>query len=64
MHRGQFLRLEEVIEWYDRGGGESEYLDPLIAPLNLTAEEKSDLVAFLQSLTADVPAMETERLPE
>ena len=51
MHNGIFSTLEEVIEFYDQGGIPNETLSPLIRPLHLTAREKSDLVAFLRSLT-------------
>jgi cytochrome c peroxidase len=55
MHSGQFDTLEQVIEFYDNGGGApvSGSLDPLLVPLHLTDVEKSDLVAFLRTLTGD-----------
>jgi cytochrome c peroxidase len=56
MHDGVLETLEDVIEFYDRGGGDestiaADRLDEEIAPLGLTAAEKSDLLAFLHSLT-------------
>ena len=51
MHDGSQKTLEEVIEYYDKGGEKNPYLDPAIFPLKLTDQEKSDLVAFLKSLT-------------
>jgi cytochrome c peroxidase len=42
MHNGHFKTLEEVVDFYN---GESS-----VAPLNLTAAEKADLVAYLESL--------------
>jgi cytochrome c peroxidase len=51
MHNGAFSTLREVVEFYDAGGVPNELLDPLIRPLGLNEEEKSALVAFLQSLT-------------
>lgn len=51
MHNGGMETLEEVVEHYDRGGEGHPYTDPTIHPLGLTAGEKSDLVAFLRSLT-------------
>lgn len=51
MHNGQFETLEEVIDFYDRGGIQNELLSPLIRPLGLTDKEKTELVAFLKSLT-------------
>lgn len=56
MHNGAFASLEKVIEFYDKGGGAGlglsvpdQTLSP--APLNLTEQEKSDLIAFLHALT-------------
>lgn len=51
MHDGGVKTLEEVIEFYDRGGNPNRNLDPEIRPLRLTAEEKKQLVAYLESLT-------------
>lgn len=53
MHDGSLKTLEEVVEFYDQGGFPNETLDPLIRPLGLSRGEKSDLVAFLHSLTGD-----------
>lgn len=52
MHNGVFSTLEEVIEFYARGGIPNEGLSPLIRPLGLTTEEKRDLRDFLLSLTS------------
>ncbi len=51
MHNGGIATLEEVVEHYDRGGQGHINTDPTIHALGLTAQEKSDLVAFLRSLT-------------
>jgi cytochrome c peroxidase len=51
MHHGIYTSLEEVVEHYDRGGDVKDNLSPNIAPLNLSAQDKADLVAFLKSLT-------------
>ena len=53
MHNGAFATLQEVVEFYNRGGIANENLDPLIKPLNLTEAEIADLTAFLESLTGD-----------
>jgi cytochrome c peroxidase len=63
MHNGAFATLEEVIEFYNSGGGESPNLDPLLRPLGLTEENKSDLMAFLMSLTGDPILVEEPQLP-
>ncbi|MCX4239327.1 cytochrome-c peroxidase [Paraliomyxa miuraensis] len=54
MHSGQFATLEEVVEFYDQGGHDEGFhgtKDEIIQPLNLTTDEKADLVEFLASLT-------------
>ena len=51
MHDGSLKTLEEVVEHYDRGGIEGARTD-LKGPLKLTTIEKSDLVAFLLSLSS------------
>jgi cytochrome c peroxidase len=50
MHDGSVKTLEAVVEFYDRGGVSNPHLDPAMRPLNLTPEERRDLVAFLKSL--------------
>jgi cytochrome c peroxidase len=51
MHDGSLPTLDAVVAFYDAGGVPNEVLDPLIRPLGLSTGERSDLVAFLQSLT-------------
>lgn len=50
MHDGSLKTLEDVVEFYNRGGGANPNLDAFIAPLGLSKEEISDLVAFLKAL--------------
>ena len=53
-HNGVFATLREVIDFYDQGGGTTPYTkDEKIKPLNLTEQQKEDLVAFLESLTGE-----------
>ncbi len=52
MHDGSQKTLEEVIDFYDQGGHKNPFLDSGIRPLNLTEEEKADLLEFLKSLTS------------
>ena len=73
MHDGALATLEDVIEFYDRGGGDeasvpAENIDPELVPLNLSAEEKQDLLAFMHALTdstiaVHVPARVPSGLP-
>jgi len=53
MHDGAVATLDAVVEHYDRGGIDRPSRSDLIKPLGLTAQEKSDLVAFMQTLTSD-----------
>jgi len=56
MHDGSLQTLEEVVQFYNRGGQPNENLDPVIKPLQLSRDEVSALVAFLKSLTgSNVP---------
>lgn len=63
MHDGSLDTLEEVVEWYDKGGHANPNLSDKIKPLKLTAEERADLVAFMRACTGPLPAVETGRLP-
>ena len=51
MHDGSIATLEEVVDFYNRGGGKNPHLDPLARPLELTPDEVSHLVAFLRALS-------------
>jgi len=53
-----------VIEHYNRGGDVKDNLDPNIKPLQLSAQEKKDLVEFLISLTGQQPMVTLPRLPQ
>ncbi len=55
MHNGRFATLEEVVEFYDRGGDfDAPNIDHgVIRPLNLSAQEKADLVAFMKRPLTD-----------
>lgn len=53
MHNGIFATLPEVVAFYNAGGGNDPNKDALLKPLNLSAEEQADLVAFLDALSGD-----------
>ncbi len=55
MHNGHFSVLEEVVEFYNRGGDfNAPNVDHnLIHPLNLSPQQKSDLVSFLKRPLTD-----------
>ena len=66
MHSGTFFELQEVVEFYNEGGGENEFAatkTKLLKPLDLTDEEIEDLVAFLESLSGAEIRMKTPKLP-
>jgi cytochrome c peroxidase len=54
MHDGSLTTLRDVVDFYDAGGGVQQPKSLLLRRLNLTEREKSDLVAFLESLTGEV----------
>jgi cytochrome c peroxidase len=53
MHDGSLPTLEDVVEFYDRGGIDNPGKDPLVYALELDAAEKRALVAFLRTLTGE-----------
>jgi len=50
MHDGSLATLEEVVEFYNRGGGANPNLDSVLGPMGLSRDEIRDLVAFLKAL--------------
>ena len=63
MHDGSQATLEEVVEWYDKGGHPNPHLSEKVKKLDLTDEEKKDLVDFMKALTGEFPKVERGRLP-
>ncbi|MCB9397990.1 MAG: hypothetical protein H6510_09250 [Acidobacteria bacterium] len=54
-HNGRFQTLQEVIDFYDRGGDfNAPNKDPRIRPRNMTANQKADLLAFLTRPLTDL----------
>lgn len=60
MHNGVFATLDQVVDFYDRGGGK----DSQLKPLALTLEEKKALVAFLMTLSGDEIKLSVPELPD
>ena len=59
MHNGVYTTLEQVVDFYNRGGGAGMGIDlPTQTlpgePLGLTLQEQQQLVAFMQALTDTV----------
>lgn len=60
MHNGAFKTLEEVVEFYNDGGGRGRGLDVYsqdvkVAKLDLTEQQRKDLVSFMKSLDDTAP---------
>ena len=51
MHNGSMSSLEEVVSFYNNGGGTRSTKDSRVKPMNLSKEEEAELVAFLKTLT-------------
>jgi cytochrome c peroxidase len=63
MHDGSIATLEQVVEHYDQGGVDRPSRSDLMKPLGLTSKEKSDLVAFLKTLTSSLDPTTVPVLP-
>jgi cytochrome c peroxidase len=55
MHDGSLKTLNDVVDFYAGGGNSNPELDKEIRPLKLDAQDRADLVKFLQSLTGEMP---------
>jgi cytochrome c peroxidase len=64
MHDGSQKTLEEVVEWYAKGGHPNPWLSEKVVKLELTDQDKQDLVAFMKALSGPFPHVESQRLPE
>jgi cytochrome c peroxidase len=64
MHDGSLKTLEEVVEWYDKGGHPNPHLDPKIKKLNLTEQDQRDLVEFMKACKSELPKVERGRIPQ
>ena len=64
MHNGGFATLEQVVDFYDRGGDFDSFNKDtsFVRVLGLSDQEKSDLVAFLRNMLTD-PRVEAEAGP-
>ncbi len=72
MHNGHFDSLEDVIDFYNNGGGDNEFTDgthgvksktAILKPLGLTDVEKAALIAFLEALSGDEIQVEAVKVP-
>lgn len=65
MHNGAIATLEDVVEFYNQGGGKDGWgtKTSVLKSLNLDPSEKKALVAFLESLSGERLTMEPPQLP-
>jgi cytochrome c peroxidase len=64
MHNGALATLDDVIEFYDRGGGDDPKKSPLLRPLGLSKEEKGALREFLATgLSGKMPGVRPPAIP-
>lgn len=63
MHDGSQKTLMEVVEHYNKGGTPNKNLSNKVKKLNLTEQEKKDLVEFMKACSGPFPKVEHARLP-
>jgi cytochrome c peroxidase len=56
MHHGLQLTLYDVMRHYEKGGIDRPSRSPLMQPIDLTDQERQDLIAFLETLTTARPS--------
>lgn len=66
MHNGRFQTLDEVLDFYAKGGGPgmgvpTPNLDDKIRPINLTYQQRLDLIAFMNALTDESSLLDPPR---
>jgi len=67
MHAGQLATLGDVLEHYstlENFVSADHHRETILEPLNLNEQQKTDLVAFLESLTAPLPDEKLLKAPE
>ena len=66
MHDGRFKTLDEVVDYYNKGGHPNPQLDEELFELKLTKEEQADLVKFMtEGLSSEAyPHVKPPKLPE
>ena len=64
MHNGELATLEAVIDHYIDGWKSKPDLSPDIKPIDLTKQEKADLIAFLETLSEQADPVTFPVLPK
>lgn len=62
-HDGSAANLEDVMDHYIRGGDVTTHLSPNMKKLNLNAQEKADIVAFMRALNSNHEPFVLPELP-
>jgi cytochrome c peroxidase len=55
MHDGKLKTLKDVVDFYAGKGNSNPYLDKRISSIELSGQDRSDLVEFMKSLTGKLP---------
>jgi len=63
MHDGSMVTMEAVVDHYNDGGIDRPSRSAQIKPLNLTKQEKADLIAFMGTLTSEMDPTTVPVLP-
>ena len=63
MHDGKIKTLDAVVQYYSGQGNSNPNLDKEIKKIHLTAQDRSDLIAFLKSLTGNT-SHDVKAVPE
>jgi cytochrome c peroxidase len=64
MHDGSLATLEDVIDWYAKGGHPNPNLSDRMRKITLNEQEKKDLVEFIKACSGELPKVERGRLPQ
>jgi cytochrome c peroxidase len=66
MHNGTMFTLEEVVDFYDKGGGVDRWgnKSKIMKPLNLTKEEKENLKEFLLTFSGEEIKFPVPKVPD
>jgi cytochrome c peroxidase len=56
MHHGEQKTLVEVMKHYEKGGIDRPSRSPLMQPIQLTDQERQDLIAFMETLSGSGPS--------
>ncbi len=64
MHNGAFATLEDVVAFYNKGGGSGPNKSSRLKPLGLSADERKALVEFMKSLSGAAVSTNEPKIPD